>query len=68
MTLHFKDNIEDKVTEQATSDFWYDFFEGGYIKPENYLIEEDAKKVEEARKLLIGFREIIEANELIGEM
>ena len=58
--------IDDKVLDQYTSEFWYDFFDGGYIKPENYLVEADAKKVEEARKLVRDFRDLLEEKELIG--
>lgn len=39
-----------------TSEFWYDLTDGGYIKPENLLEDpEEAKKVNEAIKLLMKF-------------
>jgi len=60
--------IDELVLEQASSDFWYDLFDGGYIIPKNYLVEADAKKVCEAAAILIEFRSILEDNELIGEM
>ncbi len=48
-----------KVEEpEASSDFYYDLFEGGYIKPEKMLVEkEDAKKVNDAIKLVKKFLE-----------
>lgn len=67
-SLKLRKDISDETKEQATSDFWYDMFEGGYIKPENYLVEADVEKVREARKLLREFRALVEDNELIGEM
>lgn len=67
-SLKLKKKISDEVLEQATDDFWYDLFEGGYIIPENYLTEEDAKKVNKAKEVLHDFKGLLETEELIGEM
>lgn len=52
----------------VTGEFWYDLFDGGYIKPENFLDENSAKKVYEAIKILQDFQQLLEDNELIEEM
>ncbi len=40
-----------------TDDFWYDLFDGGYIKPEKLLDnQEDIDSVEEAISILEDFR------------
>lgn len=52
--------------EIVTSDFWYDVFEGGYIKPENLLKSpEDIKKVQEAIKTLKEFHDSAEDTEVL---
>ena len=44
-----------------TDDFWYDLFDGGYIKPEKLLDnQEDIDSVEEAISILEDFRESLE--------
>jgi hypothetical protein len=57
--------FKQKVSEQPTSDFWYDCTKGGYIKPENFLEPEDAKRVTEAIQLLRQFENEAEELELI---
>jgi hypothetical protein len=57
---------EPKVT--ASSDPYYDLFEGGYLDPEEFLVEEDAKKVREAMAVIEEFFMILENNELLEEM
>lgn len=54
-----------QVSEQPTSDFWYDCTRGGYINPEDFLEPEDAKRVSEAIKLLWQFEDEAEKRELI---
>lgn len=45
----------------ASSDFWYDIFEGGYIKPENILLNDsDIQAVQDARRVMENFRDSIE--------
>ena len=44
-----------------TSDFYYDLFDGGYIKPEEVLeSEEDIKRVQEALGVINTFKESVE--------
>ena len=50
----------------TTADFWYDLFEGGYIKPKEVLEnKEDIKKVEEAIKVLKTFQNAGEDQDMI---
>lgn len=37
--MKFKKNAKD--LDVCTSDFWYDFFDGGYIVPEELMSDED---------------------------
>lgn len=47
--------------EASTDDFYYDLFQGGYIRPKEILEnEEDIKKVEEALKVIEMFKESCE--------
>lgn len=50
---------EKEFEEQGTSNFWYDFFDGGYINPDRFLKPESAKKVKEAEKILLEYRELL---------
>ena len=53
MAMKFKADVE----PTATCDFWYDLFEGGYLKPARFLEDpEEAKRIEEARKLLMEYK------------
>ncbi len=55
-----------KDAQITTSDFWYDIFDGGYIKPENLLESpEDIKKVQEAIKTLKEFHDSAEENDVL---
>jgi hypothetical protein len=56
--LKFKKDYE----QVGTDDFWYDLTRGGYIKPKDFLEEEDAKRVKAAVDLLRQFED--EAAEL----
>lgn len=50
-----------KDLEVSTTDFWYDLVDGGYIKPEEILINtEDIRKVEEAITVLLDFQNSLE--------
>ena len=65
MAMKFKADI--KAT--ATSDFWYDLFEGGYLKPERFLADpEEAKRLEEARQLLMEYKRELMDSELVEDM
>lgn len=59
-----------KIKENAkcieTDDFWYDLFDGGYIKPEKLLEKDDAIEVLKAIKILLKFQETLEDNNLLG--
>lgn len=48
-----------------SSDFWYDLFDGGYFKPENFLEKNSAKHVRSAMDVLLKYREELEERELI---
>ena len=62
--MKFKKDVE----SVATDNFWYDLTDGGYIKPEKFLEEEDAKKVNEAVDLLREFLSGMEENEFLEYM
>lgn len=48
--------IKENVTI-FTSDFWYDLFQGGYIKPEEILENEsDIEDVKNAIKVILDFK------------
>lgn len=49
--MKFKDTEEPVVTD----DPYYDLFEGGYIKPDQLLEEEDAAELRQAIKLVQKF-------------
>lgn len=61
MELKFKTDAED----MSTTEPYYDLFDGGYIKPEDLLEEEDAKRVNEAVALIQQFFDEAEEKELI---
>jgi hypothetical protein len=53
----------------ATSDFWYDLTDGGYIRAEDFLANEsDIKTVREAILVLEEFKATLENAGLIEEM
>jgi hypothetical protein len=54
--MKFKENVEPLVT----SEFFYDLFDGGYIEPSDLLVAEDAKRVNEAVRLILEFRDRLE--------
>jgi len=56
-----------KIKEPIQSDdFWYDLFDGGYIKPEKLLKnKEDVAKVKEAMKVLQQFQREAEEQEVV---
>jgi len=52
-----------KDLEVFTGDFWYDLTDGGYIKPEEILVNtKDVRKVEEAITVLMDFQSSCEEN------
>ena len=61
MPLSFKRDAEPVVS----SDFWYDLTDGGYIKPENFLDTEGAKRVSKAVNLLKKFMDGMIVNDLL---
>lgn len=55
-----------KDAEIVTSDFWYDLTDGGYIKPSELLDDADeAKKVEDAIKIVEEFKRSAEENNIL---
>jgi len=52
---------------EATSDFYYDLIEGGYIKPEHFVDADSAKKLNEAIQLIKEFENLTYCN-VIEEM
>lgn len=45
----------------STDDFWYDFFDGGYIKPETFLEdEEDIVRVKNAVAVIRELQDSLE--------
>lgn len=57
--------IRDGATQGSTQDFFYDMFDGGYIDPEDYLVEEDAKRVREAMWVILEFRKVLEDTDMM---
>ena len=51
---------------EATADFYYDLFDGGYIKPEHFVDSESAAKVNAAMDIIREFQSI--TAEVIEEM
>lgn len=45
-----------------SSDMYYDLFHGGYIKPQQMLEPEDAKRVQEAVATVMEFLNLAEKN------
>lgn len=65
MEMEIKENAE----ATATSDFWYDLFEGGYLSPSKFLKnEDDVKKIEDARQLLMSYKRALMDSELVEDM
>ena len=64
MPMKFKDGVE-----TATSDFWYDLFEGGYLTPSKFVEDEsEAKKLDEARDLLMDYKRELYDQEIVEDM
>lgn len=57
---------DNKNKYPSTDDFWYDFIENDYIKPEQFLKDQiDIDKVNEAIKLIREFKNTINNKDLI---
>jgi hypothetical protein len=61
-------DLHKSVKQIATADFYYDLFQGGYIKPESILTPECAKEVAEAMETIKKFERFLNVMELIEEM
>lgn len=49
-----------------TNDFFYDLFDGGYIKPEDLLKNEnDVETIKNAIKIIKEFRDLAEENDVL---
>jgi len=63
--MELKDNIE----EFSSSDIYYDFFDGGYLEPEDFLEnKEDIEKVNEAAKVLNEYFNALESSDKYEEI
>lgn len=62
--LKFKENCE---VISICDDFFYYLSGGGWLKPEDYLEDEDAKKVNEAIRIIEMFKQQGEELELFEE-
>ena len=60
-------NFKEKAKTVASSETYYDLFDGGYIKPDLLLEAEDAIKVKEAIKIIETFLDEARENGLLEE-
>ena len=60
--------LEKPKTDQASADPYYDLFEGGYIEASDFVIPEDAEKVDAAVEVIKDFFKTLEEAELLEEM
>jgi hypothetical protein len=52
-----------------TNDFFYDLFDGGYIKPEDLLKNEnDVETIKNAIKIIKEFRDLAEENDVLDHI
>jgi len=59
---------EDAEQQGGSDGFWYDITDGGYIRPEELLKnEEQIKKINEAIDIVMSFEKALEDNDLILE-
>ena len=57
-----------KKAKIVTDDFWYDLFDGGYIKPEKLLMnQEDIDKVKNAMEIITDFKDSAEYFDIIDD-
>ena len=55
-----------KKVKISTDDFWYDLTDGGYITPEDVLVNEnDVKKVKDALETLLLFQKEMETKKIL---
>ena len=55
-----------KGAEIITDDFWYDLTDGGYIKPDALLVnQEDVDRINAAIKTLVDWKNEMERKEII---
>lgn len=57
-----------ELPSTSTDDFYYDLFLGGYFRPDRFLDEESAKKVQEAINIINQYENLLVENDLIEEM
>lgn len=61
--MRFKDR-----NSVASSEWYYDLFEGGYLEPEDFLEdEEDIKKVQDAMEIINNYLSNLEDEGLLEE-
>jgi len=52
----------------SSNGFWYDLTDGGYINPDEILVDKDkAKKINEAIKLLRDWEDELRDDEMLNE-
>lgn len=59
--------LKKNIKALNSSDFYYDLFEGGYIKPED-MLKEGADKVNDAISTIQHFYNLLESNDLLEEV
>lgn len=60
--------IKDNAPVFETGDFWYDMFQGGYLKFENYLEEPELTEILKAVQLIGNFEDSLRENDLIYDL
>ena len=61
--------INEDVEPVGVDDFWYDLFEGGYIKPKDFVYYPGALAViEEAIAVLKSFKDDVYRKELVYDL
>lgn len=64
--------MEDKYLDNepvgTSNGFWYDISDGGYIKPEEVLVDQErAKKLNDAIQLLMNWEQELREDEKLNE-
>jgi len=61
--------LKKKYKQTASSDFWYDVFDGGYLNPEDFLeSEKDIELVNNAKAVLKMYRNTIDKEGVVDEL
>jgi len=57
-----------KVSKYHTTDFWYDLFEGGYLKPKKIVKKESQEEIEKAISILKKYKKELIENGVVEEI